>query len=339
MTHHPIWNFDPSALNLLDVTINGKPTPIALVASKNGMLYTFNRETGVPVWPIVERPVPASTVPGEKLARTQPFPTKPVPFEPQGLTMANLIGYTPELRQEAIEILTHYQWGPQYNPPIQVGHPSGLRSFVSCPSGAANIQQPPSADPETGIYYQGSQMGCRAENIVPGAEMDDAESPMTTGNTLSQYVVANRGDFRGPQGLPIYKPPYSKVSAIDMNTGEYLWSIPNGVTPDRIKNHPALKGVNLPNTGVTSAPITLVTKTLLITSEGLRGEPVLHAHDKKTGKVLGTVNLPAQGQYGMMTYMHGGQQYIVVQVMSATHPGALAALRLPTQGARDDHKP
>jgi quinoprotein glucose dehydrogenase len=127
------------------------------------------------------------------------------------------------------------------------------------------------------------------------------------------------------------------VSAIDMNTGEYVFSVPNGETPDRIKNHPALKGVNLPNTGVTSAPIVMVTKSLLITSEGPAGQPVLHALDKKTGKTLGTVKLPAQGQYGMMTYMHEGQQHIVVQVMSANHPGSLAALRLPGGKKATDH--
>ena len=338
MTHHPIWNFDPSALNLLDVTINGKPTPIVMVASKNGLIYTFNRETGAPIWPIEERPVPASTVPGEQLARTQPSPTKPAPFEPQGLPEDFIIDFTPELKKEALEILKRYQWGPAYNPPIQVGHPSGLRSFVSCPSGAANIQQPPAADPETGIYYQGSQYDCRAENIVPGTQVDKPDNQKTTGKTLSQFVVANRGDFSGPQGLPINKPPYGKISAIDMNTGEYLWSIPNGVTPDRIKNHPALRGLDLPNTGADSPPVTLVTKTLLLSAEGGNGQPFLHAHDKKTGKVLGSVSLPARGQYGMMTYMHEGQQYIVVQVMGANFPGALAALRLPRARADDSHR-
>ena len=159
--------------------------------------------------------------------------------------------------------------------------------------------------------------------------MDEPDDPMTTGRTISDWAVANRGDFRGPQGLPIFKPPYSQIVAIDMNTGERRWSAPNGDTPDRIKNHPALEGVDLPNTGRTSHPITLVTKTLLITAEGGAGAPVLHAVDKLTGERLGTVELPAPGRYGMMSYSHEGQQYILVQIASANHPGSLAALRLP----------
>jgi quinoprotein glucose dehydrogenase len=209
-----------------------------------------------------------------------------------------------------------------------VGHPSGLRSFVSCPSGASNIYGPTVADPEAGILYVTSERACRAENIVPGGQMDEPNDPKTTGKTLSQWVVANRGDLRGPQGLPIWKPPYSKIVAIDMNTGEYVWSMPNGDTPDRIKNHPALKGLNLPNTGQENHAVMMTTRTLLITAPG-PGAPLLYAVDKKTGARLGTIKLPAPGQYGMMGYMHRGKQYVVVQIMSPTHPGSLVALRLP----------
>ena len=330
--HHDIWNFDnPTAPVLMDVTVDGEPTPIVVQTSKQGFAYTFNRETGEPVWPIVERSVPQSDIPGEVLSPTQPFPTKPLAFELQGLTENDLIDFTPELRAEAVEIIKDYKLGPLFNPPIQVGHPSGLRSFVSCPAGASNIYGPNSADTATGILYVSSQRGCRAENIVPGTQMDDPEDIMTTGRTISDWAVANRGDFRGPQGLPIFKPPYSSITAIDMNTGEHLWRIPNGDTPDRIKNHAALVGVDLPPTGVQSHPVTMVTGTLLIHAEGINGHPLLHAVDKRTGEKLGTVELPALGQYGMMTFMHEGNQYIVVQVASTTEqfPGSLAALRLP----------
>ena len=330
--HHDIWNFDnPTAPVLMDVTVDGQATPILVQTTKQGFAYTFNRETGEPVWPIVERPVPQSDLPGERLSPTQPFPTRPLAFEMQGLTEDDLIDFTPELRAEALEIIKNYKLGPLFNPPIQVGHPSGLRSFVSCPSGASNIYGPNSADPETGILYVASLRGCRSENIVPGREMDDPEDIMTTGRTISDWAVANRGDFRGPQGLPIFKPPYSKITAIDMNTGEHLWWIPNGDTPDRIKNHAALTGVDLPATGVTSHPVTMVTGSLLLTAEGIAGQPVLHAVDKRTGERLGTVALPAPGQYGMMTFLHEGQQYVVVQVASTSErfPGSLAALRLP----------
>ena len=328
--HHDIWNFDnPTAPILLDVTVDGQSTPIVVQTTKQAWAFTFNRETGEPVWPIVERPVPQSEIPGEQLSPTQPFPTWPAPYDLQGLTEDDLIDFTPELRQQALEIVENYRIGPIFNAPIQVGHPSGLRSFVSCPSGATNIHGPTSADPETGIAYVSSISGCRSENIVPGREMDEPDDPMTTGRTVADWVVANRGDFGGPQGLPIYKPPYSRITAIDMNTGEHLWMAPNGDTPERIRNHPALEGVDLPNTGVTSHAVTLATRTLLISAEGSGGASVLRAVDKRTGDRLGTIEIPAPGQYGMMTYMHEGGQYIVVQISSPTHPGALAAVRLP----------
>jgi quinoprotein glucose dehydrogenase len=326
--HHDIWNFDnPTAPVLLDANVNGTRTPILVQTTKQGFAYTFNRETGQPIWPIEERPVRQSDLPGEKLSPTQPFPTKPKAFEIQELTEDNLIDFTPELRKEALETIKHYKVGPLFNPPIQVGHPSGLRSFVSCPSGASNILGPTVADPETGVLYVATVRGCRAENMVPGSKMDEPDDPKTTGKTLSQWVVANRGDLRGPQGLPIWKPPYSRIVAIDMNTGEFLWEMPNGDTPERIKNHPALKGLELPNTGQTSAAVMMTTKTLLIAAPG--ADPVLHAIDKKTGQRLGTVKLPAPGQYGMMGYLHQDRQYLVVQIASATHPGSLVALRLP----------
>ena len=327
--HHDIWNFDnPTAPILLDVTIDGEPTPILVQTTKQGWAYTFNRETGEPIWPIEERPVPQSEVPGEKLSLTQPFPTWPLAYEEQGLTEDDLIDFTPELRLDALGIIQNYRIGPIFNPPIQIGHPSGLRSFVSCPSGATNIPGPTSADPETGILYVSSNKGCRSERLVPGGDIDEPDDIMTTGSTLSQYAVLDRGDFRGPQGLPIHKPPYGRITAIDMNTGEHLWWIPNGDTPERIRNHPALQGVDLPNTGQTSKAITMVTKTLLITAEGGGGEPRLHAVNKMTGERLATIDLPAAGQYGMMTYMYESNQYIVVQTGGRT-PAALVALRLP----------
>ena len=330
LVHHDIWNYDnPTAPVLMNVTVDGQPTPIVVQTTKQGWAYTFNRESGEPIWPIEEREVPQSDLPGEKLSPTQPFPTRPLAYDMQGLTEDDLIDYTPELRQEALEIIKNYKIGPIFNPPIQVDHPSGLRSFVLCPSGATNIYGPTTADPETGILYVSSRTGCRSENIVSGRLKDDPDDVKTTGKTVAKWVVANRGDFRGPQGLPIFKPPYSRITAIDMNTGKHLWWIPNGDTPEFIKNHRALQGVELPNTGVTSFPVTLVTRSLLVHAEGSAGKPVLRAVDKKTGERLGTVELPAPGQYGMMTYLHDDQQYIVVQVMGRTHPGALAALRLP----------
>ena len=328
--HHDIWNFDnPTAPVVLDVNVDGRPRQIVVQTTKQGWAFTFDRVTGEPVWPIEERPVPQSEVPGERLSPTQPMPTRPAAFEMQGLTEDDLIDFTPGLRAEALEIVGNYRIGPIFNPPIERGHPSGLRSFVSCPSGASNIFGPTSADPETGVLYVSTLRGCRSENIVPGELIDAPEDIKTTGRTIADFAVLNRGDFRGPRGLPIYKPPYSRIVAIDMNTGEHLWEAPNGDTPDRIRNHPALRGVDLPNTGQTSHPVTMVTGTLLITAEGRAGTPRLHALDKRTGERLGTVELPASGQYGMMGYLHEGRQYVVVQVAGPDLPGSLAALRLP----------
>jgi quinoprotein glucose dehydrogenase len=328
--HHDIWNFDnPTAPVVMNVTVDGRPREIVVQTTKQGWAFTFDRETGEPIWPIEERTVPQSEVPGEQLSPTQPFPTKPAAFEMQGLTEDDLIDFTRELRTEALQIVESYRLGPIFNPPIQRGHSSGLRSFVSCPSGASNIFGPTSADPETGILYVSTLRGCRSENIVPGAAIDAPEDIKTTGRTIADFAVLNRGDFRGPQGLPIFKPPYSRIVAIDMNTGEHLWETPNGDTPDRIQNHPALEQVAIANTGRTSHPITMVTKTLVITAEGTGGTPRLHAVDKQSGERVGTVSLPASGQYGMMGYQHDNQQYIVVQVAGRNMPGSLAALRLP----------
>jgi quinoprotein glucose dehydrogenase len=202
-----------------------------------------------------------------------------------------------------------------------------LRSFVSCPAGASNINGPTVADPETGVLFVTTQRLCRSENMVPGEKMDEPEDPKTTGKTVARWVVANRGDLRGPQGLPIWKPPYSRIIAIDMSTGEFLWETPNGDTPEFIRNHPALRGLKIPPTGQTVHAVMMPTKTLLLTAPGV--DPVLYALDKKTGRRLATVKLPAPGQYGMMGYLHRGRQYVVVQVGSPTHPGSLVALRLP----------
>ncbi|MGE0361554.1 MAG: PQQ-binding-like beta-propeller repeat protein [Vicinamibacterales bacterium] len=328
MVHHDIWNFDnPQAPVLLDVPIDGRPTPIVVETTKQGFAYVFNRETGRPIWPIEERPVAASDLPGEILSPTQPFPTRPKPLEIQELSDDNLIDFTPELKAEAREIVKHYKIGPLFNPPIQVGHPSGLRSFVSCPAGASNINGPTVADPEAGVVFVPVDRSCRAENLVPGAKMDEPDDPKTTGKTLSQWVVANRGDLRGPQGLPIWKPPYGRIIAIDMRTGEFKWEVPNGDSPDFIRNHPLLKGRDIPNTGRPGHAVLLPTRTLLITAPP--GQAVLYALDKATGQRVGTAKLPAPGQYGMMGYRHRGRQHVVVQVGSGTHPGSLVALRLP----------
>jgi quinoprotein glucose dehydrogenase len=333
MVHHDIWNYDtPVAPILMDVTVDGRAIPGIFQATKQAFLYSLNRETGEPIWPIEERPVPASDVPGEKLSPTQPFPTKPAPYDLQGLSEDDLVDFTPELRQQAIAALEGVRIGPLFLAPLHRDNPFGLKGAMWCPgdSGGTNITHPPAADPETGIIYIQSQKGCAPRVLIPGAEADSGNQN-TTGKTLSDFSV-----FGGPRsastsidGIPIFKPPYGSVTAIDLNTGEHVFQIPRGETPENIRNHPALQGIDIGNTGRAGSGSAMVTRTLLLVS-GIAsdGTPHLYAHDKRTGERLGAVALPAHSSYGMMTYMHEGVQYIVVQL-----PGQLQALRLPAQGA------
>jgi quinoprotein glucose dehydrogenase len=210
-----------------------------------------------------------------------------------------------------------------------MGHPSGLRSFLSCPSGATNITDPPSADPETGVLYVSTSRACRSERLVPAREIDQPDDIMTTGTTLSDFAVLDRGDFRGPQGLSIYDPPWGKITAIDMNTGEHRWWIPNGETPDRFRNNPLLQGIDIGNTGSQTDATVLVTRSLLMWAEGRGGRPVWYAADKQTGERVGEVELPAPSSTAPMTYQHEGVQYIVVPIAGGGVPGSLVALRLP----------
>ncbi len=330
MVHHDVWNYDTStAPVLMDVTVDGERIPGVFQATKQAFLYAFNRETGEPIWPIEERPVLRSEVPGEQLSATQPFPTKPAPYDLQGFTLDDLIDFTPELRAEALEIVAEYRLGPLFNPPIQAGNPDGLLGPIWCPGelGGTNITGPPAADPETGIIYTISRTNCGWRLIVPGQERDQLlERP--AGSTISDFVVGlgTPGGVRGPQGLPLEKPPYSRITAIDLNTGEHLWWIPNGGTPKAVQDHPALQGVDIPPTGNLNHSAMMVTPTMLLhTAIGDDGETTfLFAVDKATGERLGSVETPGLGMYGMMSYMHDGRQRIVVQTF-----GQLVALSMP----------
>jgi len=336
MVHHDIWNYDtPTAPVLLDVNMDGRTVPIVVQVTKQSFAYTLNRETGEPIWPIEERPVPASLIPGEKLSETQPFPTRPAPYDVQGLTEDDLIDFTPELRQRMIEILEEFQTGPLFNPPLHQDNDLGKKAALWCPGdiGGVNIDGPAAADPASGILYVTSRKHCSYRIPAPGA-IRDALIEAPTGTTLSQYVVLpGYGAVQGPDGLNMFKPPYSRITAIDMNTGDHLWWIPVGETPDRVKNHPALQGKDIPNTGFgTEVAPMVVTKTLLIyAGSGGPGTPYLYAVDKATGEQLARIEAPAKSSYGMMTYMHDGRQYIMLQ----TGP-KLTAMALPTDDDEED---
>jgi glucose dehydrogenase len=330
--HHDIWDWDnPVAPILLDVNVDGDRVPIVVQTTKQNFVYTFNRVTGEPVWPIVERPVPPSLVPGERASPTQPFPTRPAPFDIQGLTVDDLIDFTPELRQRAIEMLSDVQMGPIYLPPIHRDNEQGYRASVVCPSftGGNNIIGGTVVDPETGVMYVASVRSCSGVVLWPGNERDDGQPGTARGRRVVDWVSGPGGGLGSIEGLPILSPPYGRITAIDMNTGEHLWWIPNGDTPDRIANHQLLEGVDVGNTGQPSHATALATRSLLMYGEGRSGTPRFHAVDKVTGARVGTVDLPAQSTTPPMTYMHEGRQYIVVPVAGGGMPGSLVALRLP----------
>ena len=316
LVHHDIWNYDtPTAPVLLDVNIDGRDTPIVAQATKQNMIYTFNRETGEPIWPIEEREVPTSDIPGEVLSATQPFPTKPAPYGMQGLTYDDLIDFTPELKERAIEALKNHKIGPLYNPPLHRDNDQGYRAAYWCPGdgGGTNIDGPTVADPETGILYVSTRAACSSRIIVSGEERDkDIEKP--TGETFSRWASLRSDQVRGPDGLPLFKPPFSHITAIDMNTGEHLWQLPIGETPERVLNHPDLQDMDIPTTGTgRNAPMAVTKSLFMYTAEASDGTPMLYFVDKQTGETLGGVETENRTGYGMMTYIHDGKQYVMLQ--------------------------
>ncbi len=327
LVRHDIWNYDtPTAPVLLDVEFEGETVPMLAQATKQNFLYVFNRVTGEPIWPIEDRPVPESLIPGEKLATTQPFPTKPAAYDMQGLTHDDLIDFTPELRQAAIDNLREYQIGPLFHPPLHRDNDLGFKAAFWCPGdgGGSNIDGPTVADPETGIVYVTSRKGCTARIIASGEERD-ATIAKPTGATFADYAALRPDGVRGPDDLPLFKPPYSRITAIDLKSGEHLWWIPVGETPERVVNHPDLEDSDIPNTGTGQNAPMIVTKTLLMyAAEASDGTPHLYAVDKSSGEQIAKVEIPAQTRYGAMTYVHDGKQYVILQTGPSLTAMALA---------------
>ncbi len=347
LVHHGVWDMDiPCAPILADIVVNGRPIKALAQLSKQGFLYVFNRETGEPVWPIDERPVPAGDAPGEWYSPTQPFPTKPPAYERQGLSIDHLIDFTPELRAEAERLVSRYRIGPIFTPP-SVSRPEGpIATLTLAAQGAATNWQGGSYDPETQTLYVSSQAQVAALGLMP-------PPPEVTDFRYHQGTVlsgARRGGGSGSatsdggaatgtltvQGLPLVKPPYGQISAIDLNRGEIRWQVPHGETPDLVRNHPLLKGRAIPRTGRNGSVGTLVTKTLLIAGEGSFGPTpsgargaMLRAYDKASGAEVGAVQMPAPQTGSPMTYMLAGRQYLVVAVSGAGYSGELIAYRLP----------
>jgi len=392
LVHHPIWDYDISSAPILaDIVVDGRPVKAVLQPSKESFLYVFDRVTGKPVWPIEERPVPQSDVPGEKTAATQPFPTKPPAYARNVFRVPeDVIDFTPELRAQGLEQLKRYKTGPMFLPAI-AGNVNGLLGAISIGAAGGGTNWPGAGyDPETHIFYsQAANSGLNAysvaappkgfsdiryiqgvegrpfvESLGPGFGMA-ADSPLAIAAESGGAPArgAGRGAGRGAapgaapagatpaapaaappanaggltvQGLPIIKPPYGVLSAINVDKGELMWTVPHGDTPDAIKNHPALKGLTIPKTGQAGSVGVLVTKTLVIAGDpGFNTYPergrgaMLRAYNKQTGEQVGAVWMPAPQSGSPMTYSVNGKQYIIVAVSGANYSGEYVAFALP----------
>lgn len=324
--HNDQWNYDlPNVPMIVDLEVDGRAVPAVIQTTKTGLIFAFNRETGEPIWPIEERSVYQTEVPGNWTAATQPVPTWPEPMEPLGLPEDDVIDFTPELRAEAMEVISQYRVGGPFMPRLYEGHDVGVTDNIRC-YGGLNITNPATLDPSTGIMYVSHARRCSGGVVSPGALADQPDNPKTTGTTIAQWVAGPGGGMGNVGNLPIFKPPYNRLSAYDMNTGERLWWIPIGQPTSAVRDHPALQGQDLSRFGGGGNSIQMVAGDLLYATQGSGGAPLLNAYDKRTGMPLGEVELPSSGQYGMMTYMHESRQHIVVQV---GQPGRLVALRLP----------
>jgi quinoprotein glucose dehydrogenase len=347
--HHGVWDYDlPCAPILFDMRVSGRTIKALAQPTKQAFLFVLNRETGEPIWPIEERPVPQSNVPKERTSPTQPFPTKPAPFDMQGITENDLMDLTPALKAEALEVVRRYRIGPLFTPPV-VSSLEGPLATLQMPADVGGANWPGgSMDPENNFLYIHSHTAVFLNGLVPA---NPAQSDM--GYVSGQARAAGPGPggagggrATGPgpgrggatvQGLPLVKPPYDRITAYDMNTGDMVWQKAHSSTPDNIKNHPALKEVNLPRTGQPGRTFigVLTTKTLVIagdggvhTNEAGKRVALLRAYDKRSGADAGAVEMPAKQTGSPMTYQIDGKQYIVLAV-SGNDGAELLAYALP----------
>ena len=323
--HHGVWDYDfPAAPSLVDITVDGRRIKAIAQVSKQAFTYVFDRVTGDPVWPIEERPVETDTdLEGEVLSPTQPFPTKPPPFDYQGVTIDDLIDFTPEIRAMAVDAVRNFRLGPLFTPPM-LSVEDGLQGTIQRPQiGGAATWSGSAVDPDTGLLHVPSS---NRFSVLKYYTPDPAEG----GNLRFTQSDFGSGTQPGlPQGLPLFKPPYSRITAINLNAGEHAWMQPNG-DGDRLRNHPMLRDLDLPPLGGEGRAGPVVTKTLLVSAlsaGGSDGGPRLVARNKSTGAVVGSIDLPAGAIGTPMTYLHEGTQYIALTVGGEV-PG-LVALRVP----------
>src|SRR5712691_11376818 len=391
IVHHPIWDYDLSSAPLLaDITVNGKAIKAVALPTKEAFLYVFDRVTGQPLWPIEERPVPQSDVPGEKTSPTQPFPTRPPAYARQSIGIDDLINFTPELREQARQVVSRYRLGPMFLPGVVSKAEGPMAALTIGTTGGGTNWPGSSYDPETHtVYAQAANTGIAPIGLVePPAGFSDiryvagtagqpfveregpgfgsaADAPQRArgGAPGAAPAAAPAGGGRGAaasapgapgappgggggfglqvQGLPLLKPPYGVLNAINLDRGDLMWQVPHGDTPDVVRNHPMLKDMNIPKTGQQGSVGLFVTKTLVVlgdpsvttTPEHPRGA-MLRAYDKQTGAQVGAVWMPAPQSGSPMTYMAGGKQYIVVSVSGGNYSGEYLAFSLPASESR-----
>ncbi len=367
MIHHDIWDRDvPCAAILCDIPHNGKTVKALAQPSKQCFLYVLNRETGEPIWLIPEKKVPKGDVPGEWYSPTQPIPSKPPAYDVQAVDASTVIDFTPELHAKALRLLSHYRTGPVYTPPSLSRADGTWGTLTSLATQGGTNWAGGCYDPEAHIVYTFSETTVAVDGLVPGnPRFTDADyvrgtfsaaptraaviqggdeylaPPTAVANAAAPTATAGGANEFRPgvltvDGLPLMKPPYGRITATDLTRGEQLWQVAHGDTPDNIRNHPALKGLNIPRTGRPGLLGPTVTKTLVICGEsgfattptGKRGA-MLRAYDKKTGEDRGAVYMPAPQVGSPMTYMLGGRQYIVLTIGGPNFPAEMIAFRLP----------
>ena len=318
IVHHGLWDYDlPAPPNLVTLNVNGRRIDAAVQLTKMGFIFMFDRVTGQPIWPIEERPVPKSDVPGEQAWPTQPFPVKPPPLNPQGVSLEDAFDLTPELKAQAIEALKKYRIGPLYTPPSIQG--TLMRPGVI---GGANWGGG-AFDPETGILY----VKTSASPSVARVDKPDHTHNPHAAQISADYAQDFATNTQFSNGLPLLKPPYGYLNAVDLNNAEIVWQVPFGDTP-AVRNNPALKGVALPeHLGVSGAQGGLVTKSGIVFIGG--GDTAFHAVDKATGKDIWTYPLGRRTTSTPMTYRtKSGRQFVVIATTATGNEGSLVAFAL-----------
>ena len=359
LVHHGMWDMDISAAPVLaDITVNGRAIKAVAQPTKQGILYVFDRLTGQPVWPFEERPAPKGDVPGEWYSPTQPIPTKPPSYARNGISLNDLIDFTPDLREQAVKVAQRYKLGPIFTPPVVSKLEGPLATLTVGTAGGGTNWPGGSYDPDTHIIYLQACNAClTALGLVPPPSREFSDMDYVTGTagqtpqrrlgaggnagaqTPQTPAAAPPSNPLTVQGLSLLAPPYGTISAINLDSGEILWQVPHGETPDVVRNNPALKGRDIPRTGQAGIVGTLVTKTLLIsgdpqmTTTASRPQgAMLRAYDKATGKEVGAVYIPGPQSGSPMTYLWNGRQYIVVAVSGGSYSCEYIAFSLPAAG-------